>query len=379
MNIKDFKAGEYKKAYKYSYFLPAKINHSFYWEDEVVSQLLEQASLKLGELNSFSKFVPNTDMFIKMHIFKEAVVSNKIEGTQTNIEDALLNKSELIPEKRDDWQEVNNYVSAMNYAIAKLETLPLSNRLLKEVHKILLSSARGEYKTPGEFRISQNWIGGTSLSNAIFVPPKHDELADLLADLESFFHNNSIPHLIKIAIAHYQFETIHPFLDGNGRIGRLLITLYLVSNNIMENPLLYLSDFFERNRSLYYDNLTSVREKNNLTQWIKFFLTGIIETSETSVKTLNEIICLKSNIEGKIISMGKRAKSAMILLNALFKEPALNVKKVENITNLSPRSANNLIKIFVETGILVEMTGYQRNRIFIFEQYLNLFESKHKT
>ncbi len=220
MNIGDFKAGLLRKGYQYSYFLPEKINHSFCWTDEAINELLEKASLKLGELNSFSRFVPDTDMFIMMHIYKEAVISSRIEGTRTNIEEALVEKKEISPEKRDDWQEVNNYVSAMNKAIEELKTLPLSNRLIRNTHKILLSSGRGEHKTPGEFRESQNWIGGTSPADAVFVPPAHTELPELLADFELFLHNTDIkiPYLIRIAIAHYQFETIHPFLNGNGLI-----------------------------------------------------------------------------------------------------------------------------------------------------------------
>ncbi len=279
MDIKDFKAGSLRKGYEYQYFLPEKINHSFYWKDEIINELLEKASLKLGELNSFSKLIPDTDNFIKMHIFKEAVVSSRIEGTQTNIEEALIEEKSIDPEKTNDWKEVNNYVTAMNSAIKELQTLPLSNRIIKNTHRILLSSVRGEYKNPGEFRKSQNWIGGASLLDAIFIPPSHIELDDLLTDFEKFLNNKDlkIPNLIRIAIAHYQFETIHPFLDGNGRIGRLLITLFLVSNGIMDQPLLYLSEFFERNKILYYDNLTLVRQKNNLGQWIKFFLTGVLK------------------------------------------------------------------------------------------------------
>ena len=376
MDIKDFKAGTYRKGFQYQYFLPEKVNHSFYWTDEAINELLEKASLKLGELNSFSRFVPDTDTFIMMHIFKEAVVSSRIEGTRTNIEEALIEEREIDPEKRDDWQEVNNYVKAMNTAIGELKNLPLSNRLIKETHRILLASGRGERKTPGEFRTSQNWIGGASLADAVFIPPVHTELPDLLSDLELFLQNTEIkiPHLIRIAIAHYQFETIHPFLDGNGRIGRLLITLYLVSSGILEKPLLYLSDFFEKHKSLYYDNLTLVRAKNDLAQWIKFFLTGVIQTAENSVLTLKKIIDLKASIEKKhILLMGKRSKNGMELLHQLFRKPIVTAKDVQNLTGLSPKAANDLIQAFVEKGILVETTGYQRNRSFVFAEYLKMF------
>ncbi len=376
MDIKDFRSGTYQEGHKYRYFLPEKINHAFFWTDKGINELLEQASLKLGELNAFSQFVPDIDMFIKMHVTKEAVVSSRIEGTRTNMEEALIDRPGIDPERRDDWQEVVNYVRAMNTAIEELATLPLSNRLIKNTHKILLSSVRGEHKTPGEFRRSQNWIGGASLADATFIPPAHSELPELLSDLEFFLHNAEIqiPHLIKIAIAHYQFETIHPFLDGNGRIGRLLITLYLVSQGILDAPLLYLSDFFEKNKTLYYDNLTFVRTKNDLAQWVKFFLVGIIQTAEKGVDTLDKIITLKKNIEDERISlMGRRAKQGMVLFHQLFSQPVLTSKDAEGITGLSRKAANDLIALFVEKKILKENTGYQRNRVFIFDEYLKLF------
>lgn len=376
MDIKDFKAGIYKKGFQYEYFLPQKVNHLFVWTDEGINELLEKASFKLGELNSFSRLVPDTDLFIIMHIFKEAVVSSRIEGTQTNIEEAFIDEINIDPEKRDDWKEVNNYVTAMNNAIDELKTLPLSNRLIKNTHKILLSSGRGERKTPGEFRVSQNWIGGATLADAVFIPPAHTELPDLLSDLEFFLNNKDlkIPHLIKIAIGHYQFETIHPFLDGNGRIGRLLITLYLVANDILEKPLLYLSDFFEKNKTLYYDNLTFVRTKNDLAQWIKFFLNGVIVTAENSVETLRKIIEMKARIEKEqIINMGKRSKQAIGLFHSLFGKPVISVSDAQKMTALSPKAANGLVRIFVEKKILRETTGYQRNRIFVFDEYVRMF------
>jgi len=377
LDIKSFQAGSYKKGYEYEYFLPEKINHPFYWTDERVNELLEQASLKMGELNSFSRFIPDTDSFIIMHIFKEAVVSSKIEGTQTSIEDALAEEKEINPEKRNDWKEVNNYVKAMNDAIKSLKTLPLSNRLIKNTHKILLDSVRGEKKYPGEFRISQNWIGGANPSDAFLIPPAHTEVPDLMRDLEFFLQNSKlkIPHLIRIAIAHYQFETIHPFLDGNGRIGRLLVTLYLISNEILEQPLLYLSDFFEKNQTLYYDNLTFVRTKNDLATWIKFFLTGVYHTAEKAIQTLKKIIDLKELITGKhILKMGKRLKNGTDLLDGLFRKPIVSVKDIEKMIGLSPKAANDLVKYFTKKKILIETTGYSRNRVFIFKDYLDVYK-----
>ncbi len=379
MDVNDFQAGAYKKGYEYEYFVPNKINHSFHWTDEVINELLELASIKLGELNSFSNLVPDIDTFIIMHVYKEAVFSSRIEGTKTNIKEALIKEQEITPERRDDWQEVNNYVKAMNYAIEQLKTLPLSNRLIRNCHKILLSSVRGHHKNPGEFRKSQNWIGGVSISDAVFIPPHHSELPELLTDFELFLNNKDIkiPHLIRIAIAHYQFETIHPFLDGNGRIGRLLITLYLVSNNVLNKPVLYLSEFFERNKTLYYDNLSIVRTHNNLSQWIKFFLTGVIETATRSTNTLTEILKLKERTEKeKIITMGKRTKQGMALLHSLFTSPVVTIKDVRDITNLSVKAASDLVRAFVERNILIETTGHQRNRIFVFKEYLQCFEEQ---
>jgi len=227
------------------------INRIYKIDDAALQLLIEKSTLKLGELNAYAQLVLDIDHFIKLHVVKEATVSSKIEGTQTNMEEALLKEEEIEPEKRNDWREVNNYVHALNQSVENLSKLPLSSRLLKQVHKILLDGVRGDSKLPGEFRRSQNWIGGATLNDATFIPPVHHDVEKLIGDLENFLHDNDtgLPNVLKAAVAHYQFETIHPFLDGNGRIGRLLITLYFIDANILQKPVLYLSDFFERNRS----------------------------------------------------------------------------------------------------------------------------------
>lgn len=221
MKFETLKAGRWQPRYQYQSFEPVPVNHEWLWEDPAINALLEQATRALGELNAFSLIVPDIDLFIQMHVVKEAQSSSKIEGTQTGIDEALMTEEHIRPEKRDDWREVRNYIESVNTAVSELQSLPLSNRLLKHTHAILMQGVRGEHKQPGEFRSSQNWIGGSSLADATFIPPHHDNVAELMGDLEKFWHNEAIvvPHLIRIAISHYQFETIHPFLDGNGRIG----------------------------------------------------------------------------------------------------------------------------------------------------------------
>jgi Fic family protein len=363
----------------YSYFLPSLINEQWKWEEQSINQLLEKAAIKLGELNSYSKLVPNIDLFIQLHVTKEAVVSSRIEGTKTQMEEALMEEDEISPEGKNDWQEVNNYIKALNQAIIELETLPISSRLIKKTHQILLDSVRGEHKQPGSYRRSQNWIGGNTLTDAVFIPPHQKYVDELMGDLEKFLHNEEIkvPALIKIGIAHYQFETIHPFLDGNGRIGRLLITLYLVDQKILNKPLLYLSAFFEKNKSLYYDNLTFVRTKNDMVHWLKYFLVGVAETAENAIATLSEILELKSRLEKQIAAtFGKRSHNAALLLQFLFKKPIIHVNQVKEITKTSYKSANDLVSDLVNAGILKEMTGQSRNRVFVFDEYLQMFKRK---
>jgi Fic family protein len=375
VNLKDYISGVLQQQYKYKSFLPTNINHEWVMSDSSLALLLSQADNKLGELNAFSQLVPDIDYFIKMHVGKEATSSSRIEGTQTNIEDALQKIEYINPERRDDWQEVQNYITAMKDAVVALDELPISSRLLKETHKTLMHGVRGKHKDPGEFRHSQNWIGGASLNDAIFIPPHHDAVPDLMKDLEFFINDNfhEVPDLIRIAIAHYQFETIHPFSDGNGRIGRLLITLYLVSKGILVKPTLYLSDFFERHKSLYYDNLTRVRTHNDITQWLKFFLEGVRETSENSIKTFKSIIALRHECETRIFAQQKSSKMAKAFLEYLYKNPITDSQDVVSEFDIALPTALRLIDSFVKLDILKEITGSKRNRVFCFYRYVDIF------
>jgi len=377
IELEQFHAGHDEKGYGYRFFIPEPIDREWVWKTSMVNRLLEKAASRLGELNSFARLVPNIDLFIQLHVTKEAVVSSRIEGTQTRMDEAILPEEEIKPERRNDWLEVKNYIQALNTAIDELIKLPVSTRLIKQTHKTLLQGVRGEHKLPGEFRKSQNWIGGHSLSDAVYIPPQHQYVNDLMSDLEKFLNNDDIhvPYLIRIAIAHYQFETIHPFLDGNGRIGRLLITLYLVSTGILDKPLLYLSTYFEKKKALYYDNLSRVRTHNDMLQWIKYFLVGIEQTAAMAVQTLSDIISLKSGIEQEVnAEFGRRSNSARLLLDALFKNPVTTVDKAAEICGVSFKAANDLIALMQEKKYLKETTGQSRNRIFIFKSYLQIFE-----
>ncbi len=376
MDIREFRAGEYEKQYEYRSSLPAGINHEWRLSDPQIQTLLEEANRLLGELNAFSQLIPDVDFFIRMHITKEATTSSRIEGTQTNIEEALVDKGDLDPEKRNDWQEVHNYVQAINVAVKQLPHMPLSNRLLRETHAVLLQGVRGKHKQPGEFRTSQNWIG-VSLKHATFIPPHHQHVPELMSDLEKFMHNDQIhvPHLLKIALVHYQFETIHPFLDGNGRLGRLLVVLYLVSFGILHKPALYLSDFFERHKGEYYDHLMAVRSTHKLEPWVRFFLLGIRETAALSIQVFKDILALKERIEREQMPTFhvRRQANAQALMRRLYQTPMVSIKAVAQLIQAQTNTAAALIDDFVKLGVLQEFTGQKRSRLFVFHEYVRLF------
>lgn len=379
-NEKKYNSGSYRKHfqgkdYEYQSFLPSSVNCYYEWEDKRILPLLEEAIRLVGELNAYSFLVPDVDFFIQMHVKNEALKSSRIEGTRTEMDEVILPKEEIMPEKRDDWSEVQNYIKAINYSIAQLDEIPLSMRLLEKSHEILLSGIRGKERQPGQVRTTQNWIGGSSIKTASFIPPHPDDMRASLTDLELFWHNKKInmPNLIKIAISHYQFETIHPFNDGNGRIGRMLITLHLIELGLLQKPTLYLSDYFERNKGAYYDALTFVRDHNDMDQWIIFFLSAVIETAKKSKNTFRKIISLRRVYEQRIIKNGRKIKLMNDLLLRLFSNPAIRVSDVSNLLGKSISTSNNLIKEMERIGILKEITGFSRNRIFILHEYLDIF------
>lgn len=379
MNINRFHSGTTRSQDDYFTFLPTLINHSWKWTDSELNVLLEQASSELGSLNAFSDLIPNVDIYIEMHIKTEANKSNKIEGTKTSIEEDLMPFEDIAPEKRDDYQEVHNYIEALNYGISRImqDDFPLCNRLICEIHRLLLQGVRGKYKTPGEFRKSQNWIGGSKPSDATYVPPSIIDLPDLLSDFEKFINNDdcNVPNLIKVAILHYQFESIHPFLDGNGRIGRLIIPLYMLSKGMLSKPCFYISDYFEHHRMEYYTRLNNVRTDNDLIGWIKFFLNAVTETAQTAKDKFKKVTAYVRALETKAVSLGGRSENALKVVRAFYDNPVLTSKQISSITGLTQATTDNTIKRLCNenTHILYELTGHSRNRIFLLYEYLKIF------
>lgn len=376
MKLEAYKSGEYIKMNGYKAFIPSKINYNWGWDDTKLDKLLSEANRQIGELNAYSLLIPNVDLYIKMHVKIEANKSSRIEGTRTTVEEDLLDVTDINPEKRDDWEEVQNYVKATNYGVERIkEGFPVCTRLIREIHKILMQGVRGEHKTPGEFRTSQNWIGGSMPSTAVYVPPPHTEIEECLTDFEKFINNEGIdtPDLIKIAILHYQFESIHPFLDGNGRIGRLLIPLYIQSKGMLDKSCLYISDYIERNKDTYYDMLTRVRTHNDMIGWIKFFLEAVIETSKTAKEKFRKVVELTMKMDKLLIDLPVKAENAKKVIDALYNEPIINRKKLMEITDIKPSTLKDTVNVLLENNIIVETTGYSRNQVFAFQNYIDLF------
>lgn len=346
--------------------------------DSEMIDILSKADRFLGRLNGMAETLPNPDLFLAMYVRKEAVLSSRIEGTQASLEDVLEYESVDRPKTlANDVGEVVNYIRAMNYGLKRLEELPLSLRLIREIHAELLKGVRGGQKYPGEFRTSQNWIGpkGCNLNNASFIPPPAHEMKQALGDLEKYLHSTfRYPILIECALIHSQFETIHPFLDGNGRIGRLLITFFLCQKDILRKPLLYLSYFFKLNRMEYYDRLMQVRTKGDWEGWVKFFLKGVEQTSEQACNTANKILILQKRDKEIIRLKIYHSSKAETLLDILFDRPILSIKDIVKLLQVTFPTANVLAENLSRLGILKEITGRQRNRMYAYSQYLDLLK-----
>ena len=343
-----------------------------------------KADRLVGELNSFSNLIPDIEIYIKMHIKNEAQKSSKIEGTQTELDEVILPEKAIKPEKRMDWKEVQNYIAAINYAIEQLKKRPVTMRLVNETHKILLRGARGAKHPIGEIRKKQNCIGTKDLSgrsrieDAYFIPPHQSLPADLLSDLERFWNSTSteikLPELIKVAITHYQFETLHPYNDGNGRIGRLLIILQLINYGLLEKPILYLSDYLEKNRGFYIDSLSAVRQTNKLIDWIKFFLGAVTATAEKASNTFKKINDLRKEYEDIIISFGSTARNGKRLLLKMFSKPIMSKNEISRELGVSYYVADRLVKRFINKNIVIKYTpvGFKK-RYYVLWKYLDLF------
>ncbi len=377
------KTGKYIKSSatpgeKYNAYLPDPLPPKPPLDMAELYPLLDQAGIALGRLDGMSIVLPDPSLFLYMYVRKEAVLSSQIEGTQSSLSDLLLFESEEAPgAPLDDVTEVSCYVSAMNYGLERLKEFPLSLRLIREIHAKLMDSARGGHKSPGEFRRSQNWIGGTRPGNAHFVPPPPEHLMDCLGNFEKFIHDEKIklPALIRAALAHVQFESIHPFLDGNGRLGRLLITFILCKEKVLKEPLLYLSLYFKANRQAYYDHLQSVRETGNWEAWIKFFLTGVIDTANQATETARAIMMLFNLDRQKIENSSKSAAAIMTIHGYFQRHPIANTTKIKDACGLSLPTVLRNLAALESLSIVKEVTGKERHKIFVYKEYLHILSA----
>ena len=344
--------------------------------DAELARKLDNALVSLGRLDSISEILPDSSLFLYMYVRKEAVLSSMIEGTQSSISDLLVYELEGIPGVPiDDAMEVSNYVKALEYGVKRIdEGFPVSSRLFKEIHNILLSKGRGSTKEPGQYRTSQNWIGGTRPGNAVFVPPPPNLVESCMGNLEKFIHDmkSVTPVLLKAAISHVQFETIHPFLDGNGRLGRLLISLLLYENKVLQKPLLYLSLYFKIHRQTYYEHLTNVRINGDWEKWIDFFAEAVIHTSNQAVNTAKNLIALINDHEAKVNSMGRASSTALVVYRCFVKQPVLNANVIQTQTSLSAATIHSSLENLIKLGILEEESQKKRNKIFVYKEYINI-------
>ena len=377
--LEDYEAGSYRDHGDFKSFIPSAVNDTWVWRSPIVNTLLSEASKELGGLNSYSELIDNIDLYVYMHTRVEANKSNRIEGTHTSVEEDMMSPEVLPPEKRNDAMEVNNYVRAMNYGIKRIseDEFPFSSRLIRELHAILLQGVRGTHKTPGEFRVSQNFIGGSMPSNAIYVPPAVCDLYDAMNDFDKFMNNmDGMPTLIRLGIMHYQFETIHPFLDGNGRMGRLMIPLFLLARKELSKPCFYISDYFEKYRTEYYDALQRVRLNNDLVGWICFFLRASIDTAKTAKNRFRAALKQVQEYNDYLASKKTTPETLKRIIQSMYATPVASVAELAKQTGLTIQTINKAVKILLSDRILVELTGGSRKRTFALDGYLHVFSDR---
>ena len=372
------RAGNYKTnltgELQYRSFLPKPLPPNPLIElDEEAVNLLSKANRSIGILEGVSRQIPNVELFVSMYVRKEALLSSQIEGTQATLDDIL--DPNIEENKNRNVADVINYVKASQYAKARLNELPICNRLMQETHGILMQDARGGEKNPGEFRWSQNWIGpaGSTLKDARYVPPTPEDMLEAMSDLEKFINmEGELDPLIKIALIHYQFETIHPFLDGNGRIGRLLITLFLIEKKLLSYETLYISYFLKKNRIEYYDRLMETRMKGNFEQWIKFFLLAIYESAEDAINAIDKLVNLHDKNYEVVKKSGRSSKTTIKVFHYLESSPIIDIKKTSTALNLSFNAVSNAVNNLLELGILIQTQNVRRGRVFAYEEYLGI-------
>ncbi len=373
--IEDFVSGSYRNNGDYRSFIPSSIDDIWTWSSPEINSLLSEADQEIGALSSFSELVPDIELYIRMHLRVEANRSSRIEGTMTSVEEDMLPREILNAEQRCDVLEIDNYVKALDYGVSRIlaDDFPFTSRLLRELHQILMQGVRGEHKTPGEFRRSQNFIGGSKPSDALYVPPALIDMDEAISDFDKFAHRNGIPILIKLALMHYQFETIHPFLDGNGRIGRLMIPLFLLSEKKLIKPCFYISSYFEKHRSEYYDALQKARTENDMKRWVCFFLNASLNTAREAKSIFSRAIRQVEEYNSYIINKGSQHKAIGITIKAMYSKPVTTAMELAEDTGLSIQSVNQALKILLEDSIVAELSGKKRNRIFKLTEYMDIF------
>lgn len=374
------RAGYYRKnlsgEFAYNSFVPNPLppNPDIIIDNEMLS-LLTKATRTLATLESLSTNIPDKTLFISMYVRKESLLSSQIEGTQATLEDILDPMSDV--NVNSDVAEVVNYITATMYAIDRLKTLPLCNRLIRETHAVLMKNVRGQFKNPGEFRHSQNWIGGqgSAINNARYIPPSVEDMVEAMSDLEKYINDDEQSDvLIKAALIHYQFETIHPFLDGNGRIGRLLIILFLMEQKFITTPVLYISYFLKKNRIEYYDRMSEVRRKGNYEQWVKFFLEAVNESSQDAIQTIEKLTALHEKNISIISNIGRAKANALRVFEYLEQHPIIEISKTANALNLSFNTTSSIVKRLVNVGILIQTKKVGRSKIFVYDEYLQILK-----